>query len=62
MCDFTKLEKSAYYQAVWAIRHLQKMEIWEQYWIECGVNKERCKVIWSAAKRAVDVLPKLEES
>lgn len=24
MCDFTKLEKSAYYQAVWAIRHLQK--------------------------------------
>lgn len=32
MCDFTKLEKSAYYQAVWAIRHLQKMEIWEQYW------------------------------
>lgn len=41
---------------------LQKMEIWEQYWVECGVNKERCKIIWSAAKRAVDVLPKLEES
>ena len=55
MCDFTKLEKSAYYQAVWAIRHLQKMEIWEQYWVECGV-------IWAAAKRAADVLPKLEES
>ena len=60
MCDFTKLEKSAYHQAVWAIRHLQKMEIWEQYWFECGISKERCRTIWEAAKSAVNVLQNSE--
>lgn len=60
--QFYKIRKKRLLSSGLGYTAFVKMEIWEQYWVECGVSKERCKVIWSAAKRAADVLPKLEES